>query len=163
AQFRRELRLDDPLIQRYGRWLAGFALGDFGNSYSANTDEVRTVAGIISARLWNTLFLASVTALVAVPLALALGIISALYRNSWLDRAINGITLSTVSCPEFFLAYILMLFLAVKFHIFPSLANIDEMMPLGQKLFRIALPVLTLTLVIAAHMMRMTRAAIIAV
>ena len=163
AQFRRELRLDDPLLTRYGRWLAGSVRGDFGNSYSANTDEARTVAGIISARLWNTLFLAAVTALIAVPLAIGLGIVAALYRNSWLDRTINGVTLTTVSCPEFFLAYILMLFLAVKFHVFPSLANINDAMPLGQKLFRISLPVLTLTLVITAHMMRMTRAAIIGV
>ena len=163
AQFRRELRLDDPLLTRYGRWLAGSVRGDFGNSYSANTDEARTVAGIISVRLWNTLFLAAVTALIAVPLAIGLGIVAALYRNSWLDRTINGVTLTTVSCPEFFLAYILMLFLAVKFHVFPSLANINDAMPLGQKLFRISLPVLTLTLVITAHMMRMTRAAIIGV
>ena len=163
AQFRRELRLDDPLLTRYGRWLAGSVRGDFGNSYSANTDEARTVAGIISARLWNTLFLAAVTALIAVPLAIGLGIVAALYRNSWLDRTINGVTLTTVSCPEFFLAYILMLFLAVKFHVFPSLANVSDAMPLGQKLFRISLPVLTLTLVITAHMMRMTRAAIIGV
>jgi peptide/nickel transport system permease protein len=163
AQFRRELRLNDPLVSRYLRWLAGFVQGDFGNSYSANTDEVRTVAGIVSARLWNTLFLASVTALVAVPLALGLGIIAALYRNSWLDRGINGITLTTVSCPEFFLAYILMLILAVKLRVFPSLANINEAMPLAQKLHKIALPVLTLMLVIVAHMMRMTRAAIIGV
>ena len=163
AQFRRELRLDDPLLTRYGRWLAGSVRGDFGNSYSANTDEARTVAGIISVRLWNTLFLAAVTALIAVPLAIGLGIVAALYRNSWLDRTINGVTLTTVSCPEFFLAYILMLFLAVKFHVFPSLANVSDAMPLGQKLFRISLPVLTLTLVITAHMMRMTRAAIIGV
>lgn len=163
AQFRRELKLDDPLIVRYGRWLSGFLHGDFGTSYSANTDEVRSVAGIISARLWNTLFLASVTALVAVPIALGLGILSALYRDTWLDRTVSGFTLTTVSCPEFFLSYILMLFLAVKWHVFPSLATVNDTMPLGTKLFRIALPVLTLTLVITAHMMRLTRAAIIGV
>jgi peptide/nickel transport system permease protein len=163
AQFRRELKLDEPMLLRYGQWLVGFVHGDFGNSYSANTDEVRTVAGIVSTRLWNTLFLSSVTAIVAVPLALALGVVAALYRNSWLDRSINSVALMTVSCPEFLLAYILMLFLAVRFHIFPSLANVTDAATLGERLFKIVLPVCTLTLVITAHMMRMTRTAIIGV
>ena len=112
-------------------------------------------------RLWNTLFLAGVTALIAVPLALFLGLTAALYRNTAYDRVVNAATLTTISTPEFFVAYILILFFASLWPVFPSLANIDASTAFGERLYRVALPALTLTLVIVAHMMRMTRAAII--
>ncbi|MFQ5437232.1 MAG: ABC transporter permease, partial [Paracoccaceae bacterium] len=73
----------------------------------------------------------------------------------------NAATLTTIATPEFFVAYILILFLASLNQVFPSLANIDETMGLGQRIYKSALPALTLTLVIVAHMMRMTRATII--
>jgi peptide/nickel transport system permease protein len=69
--------------------------------------------------------------------------------------------LTTISTPEFFVAYILILLFASLWPILPSLANVDATTPLAERLTRIALPALTLTLVIVAHMMRMTRAAII--
>jgi peptide/nickel transport system permease protein len=87
--------------------------------------------------------------------------LAALYRNSLFDRAVNIATLSSISSPEFFLAYILILVLAVLNPVFPSLSNVYDGMPLGEKLNRTMLPALTLTLVVTAHMMRMTRAAII--
>jgi peptide/nickel transport system permease protein len=96
-----------------------------------------------------------------VPLSLALGMLAALYRNSLFDRAINLVTLTCISVPEFFVAYILMLFLAIRFPLFYSLANISPDTPFLERIGRSALPVMTLVLVIVAHMMRMTRAAII--
>jgi peptide/nickel transport system permease protein len=116
---------------------------------------------LIAPRFWNTLFLASVTATIAVPISLLLGITTALYRNSTYDRTVNTATLTTISFPEFFVAYILILLFGSLWPIFPSLANVNESTPLGERLFRTVLPALTLTLVIVAHMMRMTRAAII--
>jgi peptide/nickel transport system permease protein len=107
------------------------------------------------------MFLAGVTAMFAVPISITLGVLAALYRNSIFDRAVNITTLSSISSPEFFLAYILILVLAVLNPIFPSLSNVYEGMALGEKLNRTMLPALTLTLVVTAHMMRMTRAAII--
>ncbi|MGE3830181.1 MAG: ABC transporter permease [Parvibaculaceae bacterium] len=159
--FQKELGLDKPAVERYLHWIGGVLQGDFGSSFSSRVGFRRTVIDIIGPRLLNTLFLAGITALVAVPLAVGLGLLAALYRNSWFDRAVNAITLTTISFPEFFVAYILMLFLAVKFPIFHSLSNISPDMPFLEKLQRSALPVLTLTLVIVAHMMRMTRATII--
>ena len=159
--FQKELGLDKPAVERYIRWIAGVLQGDFGSSFSSRVGFRRTVIDIIGPRLLNTLFLAGITALIAVPLAVGLGLLAALYRNSWFDRGINAVTLTTISFPEFFVAYILMLFLAVKFPIFHSLSNISPGMPFLEKLQRSALPVLTLTLVIVAHMMRMTRATII--
>jgi len=165
AAFRRELGLDQPAWQRYLGWVGGVIQGDFGTSFSgraaSGVDRSRAVVDLIGPRLSNTLFLASMTALIAVPLSLFLGISAALYRNSVYDRVVNAATLTTIATPEFFVAYILILFFATLYPWFPSLANVDGNMALGEKLYKTALPALTLTLVITAHMMRMTRAAII--
>ena len=165
AAFRKELGLDKPPHIRYFDWIVGVVQGDLGTSFSGRAasgqDRSREVAELIAPRLQNTLFLAGITALVSVPLALILGISTALYRNSIYDRSINTVTLTTISFPEFFVAYILILLFSSLNQWLPSLANVDASTPLGERLFRIALPALTLTLVIIAHMMRMTRAAII--
>ena len=165
AAFRRELGLDQPAYLRYLHWVGGALQGDLGTSFSGRNasgiDRSRAVVDLIAPRLWNTLFLAGLTAVIAVPVALALGVSTALFRNSVYDRTVNTATLTTISFPEFFVAYILILLLASLYPVFPSLANVDDSTPLAERAFRTALPALTLTLVIVAHMMRMTRAAII--
>ena len=165
AAFRRELGLDQPAYLRYLQWVGGALQGDLGTSFSGRNasgiDRSRAVVDLIAPRLWNTLFLAGLTAVIAVPVALALGVSTALFRNSVYDRTVNTATLTTISFPEFFVAYILILLLASLYPVFPSLANVDDSTPLAERAFRTALPALTLTLVIVAHMMRMTRAAII--
>jgi peptide/nickel transport system permease protein len=124
-------------------------------------DQLKTVAQQIGPKFQNTMFLAMVTAVIAVPVSITLGILAALYRNSVFDRVANITTLTSISSPEFFLAYILILFLAVLNPILPSLSNIFEGMSFSDRLEKTLLPALTLTLVVTAHMMRMTRAAII--
>ena len=165
AAFRRELGLDLPAYQRYLNWAGSALQGDFGTSFSGRAssgqDRSREVIELIGPRLENTLFLALMTAVIAVPLSLFLGITAALYRNSVYDRVINATTLTTIATPEFFVAYILMLFLSSLYNIFPSLAGIRPDMSFWDKVYVTTLPSLTLTLVIVAHMMRMTRAAII--
>jgi peptide/nickel transport system permease protein len=160
--FRRELGLDKPAWQRYLSWVASVAQGDLGTSFSgraaSGNDNSRMVIELVAPRLKNTLFLAGVTAAIAVPLSLFLGIMAALKRNSIYDRTVNAVTLTTISFPEFFLAYVLIVLMAKYF---PTLANVTEDMLLGERLYKIALPSLTMTLVIVAHMMRMTRASII--
>ena len=165
AAFRRELGLDQPVHIRYVQWVSSVMTGDFGTSFSgrasSGVDRSRAVVDLVAPRLWNTLWLAGIAAIVAVPLALFLGITTALARNSIYDRLINASTLTTISFPEFFVAYILILLLATIYPLFPSLANVTPAMPLWERLDKTVLPALTLTLVIVAHMMRMTRAAII--
>ncbi|MEZ5880371.1 MAG: ABC transporter permease [Nitratireductor sp.] len=165
AAFRRELGLDKPAWLRYVDWIASVAQGDFGTSFSgrasSGVDRSREVVDLVAPRLWNTLFLAAYAAVISVPLALFLGITAALYRNSFYDRFVNAATLTTISTPEFFVAYILILLLASLNPWFPSLANVTADTPFWERIYRTSLPALTLTLVIVAHMMRMTRAAII--
>lgn len=155
--FRASLKLDLPAHQRYFSWLGGFIQGDFGNSLATG----KSIADMISWRFGNTLFLATAAAVVAVPLAVAMGIGAALYRNSIFDRALSMVSLSAISFPEFFVAYILIALFSVKWPVFPSIANINEEMGMWQQLNAIFLPALTLILVVVAHMMRQTRAAII--
>lgn len=160
--FRRELGLDKPAWLRYIDWIAAVLQGDLGTSFSgrasSGSDASRSVWELVAPRLSNTLFLAGFTALIAVPLSLFLGITAALKRNSLYDRSVNAVTLTTISFPEFFLAYLLIVALA---GIFPTLSNVTPDMSLGDRIYKIALPALTMTLVIVAHMMRMTRAALI--
>ena len=157
AAIERELGLDQPAHIRYLSWLGGALQGDFGISLGNS----RPIADQLLLRFSNTLFLAVLAACIAVPVSLAIGILAALWRNSWFDRIANVGTLTSISSPEFFLAYVLVLFLAVMYPVFPSLASVSEGMPFSERLEMTILPALTLTLVVTAHMMRMTRAAII--
>ncbi|MFT5113246.1 MAG: peptide/nickel transport system permease protein [Parasphingorhabdus sp.] len=163
--FREELGLHLPSHLRYIDWIGGVLSGDFGQSFSgrvaSGVDRSREVVTLIAPRLENTLFLAGMAAIIAVPVALFLGITAALYRNSIYDRTVNSMTLTTISMPEFFVAYILILIFASLNKVFPALANVSADVELGERIYRTALPAITLTLVIVAHMMRMTRAAII--
>lgn len=168
AAIREGLGLDQPLVVRYFQWLSGAIRGDLGVSFAqlnfANAmggAGTTTVAEQIGPKFGNTMFLAGVTALISVPLAVTLGVLAALYRNTVFDRAANIFTLSSISSPEFFMAYLLILFLAVINPIFPSLSAVNADMAFGERLEKTMLPALTLTLVVTAHMMRMTRAAII--
>ena len=171
AAIRRDLGLDKPIHLRYLAWLAGAIQGDFGTSFAqvnfasyggtAAADNFGSVAQQIGPKFSNTLFLAGVTAAIAVPVSLLIGVLAALFRYSIFDKIANVSTLTSISSPEFFLAYVLILLLAVLNSVFPSLSNIHDAMGVGEKLQRTMLPALTLTLVVTAHMMRMTRAAII--
>ena len=156
AAIRRELGLDLPAHIRYLDWLGGIVQGDFGNSLALK----KPIIDLIAPRLDNTLFLTLYTASIAVPLSLILGMLVSLFRNSYFDRIANATALSSISMPEFFVVYILIYFLALS-GFFPSMANINPNTPFFEKLYLCFLPALTLTLVVTAHMMRMTRAAII--
>jgi peptide/nickel transport system permease protein len=162
ANFNHELGLDRPAYVRYGEWISNAVRGDFGNSYSGTGGSLkRSVSDVIAPRLFNTFFLASMAAIIAVPLALILGILAALYRNSWYDRIVNAVTLTTIATPEFFIAYLLVFIFALKLKWFPTLSTVSNSTSFLEHIHRAALPAITMTLVIIAHMMRMTRAAII--
>jgi len=154
---REEMGLNQPAIVRYLDWLRGAVMFDFGNSIVTG----ESVAHTIGERFMNTLFLASYAAVIAVPVSIALGVVVALLRNSIFDRVANVVTLSFISSPEFFLGYILILYFSVNWGMFPAIASLSDSMSFGELLQRTFLPALTLVLVVMAHMMRMTRAAII--
>ena len=156
AALRAQLGLNDPAPLRYWNWLTGALTGDFGMSMGNG----RPISDLIAARLGNTVFLALYAAALSVPISLILGILAALWRNSFFYRAANAGALTAISFPEFFVAYILVLWLA-QTGLFPSMVRINPTTGLAERLYMTFLPALTLTLVVTAHMMRMTRAAII--
>jgi len=169
---REDLGLNKNPVVRYFEWLGGALTGDFGTSFAqANFAEfagsdtgkggIGSVADQLKPRFANTLFLASVAAVISIPLSLILGILAALYRNSAYDRVVNVSTLSAISSPEFFLAYILILALAVINPIFPAVSNVYDGLTFWERVNATMLPALTLTLAVTAQMMRMTRASII--
>ncbi|WP_027169204.1 ABC transporter permease [Mesorhizobium sp. WSM3224] len=157
ANLREQLGLNQPAYLRYFHWLGGVLTGDLGTAMSSGQDIATSIKG----RLWNTLFLAFWAAIVAVPLAIILGLIAVRYRNGWVDKLISGLALASTSFPEFFIGYVLVYFFAVKYQIFPGISTVYEGMPFGERVQAIALPATALTLVVLAHMMRMTRAAIL--
>ena len=164
AAFTKEIGMDRPAPTRYLEWIGNVLQGDFGTSFSGagglRTIE-RKVSGMIAPRLYNTLFLALMTALIAVPLSLFLGVMAALHRNSLYDRSVNAVTLVAISLPEFFVAYVLVFLFAIYFRWLPSLSTVSASTGFFEHVRRAVLPSLTLTLVTVAYMMRMTRAAII--
>ncbi len=159
AAYRLELGLDRPAYVRYFEWFSGAIQGDFGQSMT----NKREILPELMKKFKNTLFLAGVAALIAVPISVGLGIIAAINEGKWQDRWSNIVSLATISVPEFFIAYILILVFAVKLRWFPSLSTVFDGMGLGEKLFKIALPAVTLTLLVAAHMLRMTRSSVLSI
>jgi peptide/nickel transport system permease protein len=157
ANLREELGVNDPPVQRYFEWLFNALQGDLGTALTNG----RPITESIGSRLGNTLFLAFWAAVVAVPLAIFLGLLAVRYKDRWPDKLISAVTLASISIPEFLIGYLLMYFVAVKLRWFPSVSMINDSMSLGEKLSAIAIPVAVLTLVVLAHMMRMTRAAIL--
>lgn len=156
AALREQLGLNEPAPVRYWNWLTGVLQGDFGVSMATK----KPISELVGTRLGNTLFLALYAAALAVPISMTLGVLAALWRNSIFDRASNALALTAISFPEFFVAYILILWLAQS-GIFPSMVRISGGTTTLDLLYMAFLPALTLTLVVTAHMMRMTRAAII--
>ena len=122
AAIRESLGMDRSAAERYLAWLGGALTGDFGVSFGqlsfqsqygqTGERDVITVADQLAPRFGNTMFLAATAAAVAVPLSLTLGIAAALYRGSIFDRVANIGTLTSISSPEFFVAYVLILLLA---------------------------------------------------
>lgn len=157
AALRAQMGLDVPAPERYAKWLLGMVEGDPGRSSTTQMP----VAELVASRLPNSLLLAAVTAFFSVPIALTLGIASAVWRGSWFDRAASATAVGVVSVPEFLVATLAVLVFAVQLRWLPALSFVNDIDSIGQMLRAFAMPVLVLCCVIVAQMMRMTRAAVI--
>ncbi len=130
---------------------------DLGISYANN----RPIAELIAGRLGNSLQLAAATALFSVPIALALGITSAMLRGSLYDRSVTMATITVISVPEFMIATSGVLIFAVWLKWLPALSFARDVHSFGEMLRIYAMPVFTLSFVISAQMIRMSRAAVV--
>jgi peptide/nickel transport system permease protein len=156
AGLRTAMHLDDPAILRFLRWAFGLFQGDLGTSYANNMP----IAKLISGRFVNTMKLAGLTAAISVPLALTLGITAAMWRGSPYDRAVTILTIGIISVPEFMIATSAVLIFAVYLKWLPALSFTNEIKSFYDLLRAYAMPVVTLTFVVSAQMIRMTRAAV---
>ncbi|MBN8872820.1 MAG: ABC transporter permease [Rhodospirillales bacterium] len=157
AALRASMHLDLPASVRYLHWLGGMVTGDVGHSLVNN----RPVSELIGSRLPNSLLLAGAATAFCVPIGLLLGICSAMRPTSVFDRVTSVATLSIVAVPEFFIGTLAVLVFAVNLRWFPALTlspRIDSV----EGFFRsMTLPVLSLSGIIIAQIMRMTRAALL--
>jgi peptide/nickel transport system permease protein len=156
AALRASMHLDQPAWLRYLGWLGGLLTLHPGRSLVNDLPG----ASLIGSRLPNSLLLAGLTAAVAVPVALMLGITAAVWRGSRYDRIVGVLTISAVSVPEFLVATLAVLVFAVQLRWLPSMFyRLDLSSPL-QMLRVFAMPVVTLSFVVIAQIARMTRAAL---
>jgi len=149
--FRERLGLNDPFLVQYGRWVAGAATGDLGTSFRTGEPVLTELAS----RLPTTLQLAIPAFVVAVVIALVVGVISAVHRNSWTDHLSRVAALLGDSVPSFVLAYVLIIVFAVQLGLFPVAGRG------GWE--HLVLPVLTLGLATTASLTRLTRSSLLEV
>jgi peptide/nickel transport system permease protein len=154
---RQDLGLNDPLVNQYFRWLGRFLTGDWGISYSTNASIFPQVMG----RLRNSLLLAGMTLLIAVPVSIFLGILAGLNENHWLDNLINIFSLSVVGLPEFVTGVILIQIFSFSLGWLPANSSILPDAALGEMIPMLILPSLTATFVLLAYIARLTRAGVV--
>jgi len=157
AALRAKLGMDQPGYVRYFLWLGNMATGDLGISKAGGA----TISSLIGGRLGNTMMMAGLVALISIPISIALGLWAAMHPGTWLDRIVTFMTLSLISVPEFFIATVLVLILAVEWQLLPSTAYLTGDETFLQLLRALAMPLITLVIVVSAQMIRMTRAGIL--
>jgi len=157
AVLRAELGLDQPGYVRYFSWLGNMVSGDLGTSKAGGA----TIASLIDSRIWNTLMMAGLVALISIPISIGLGLWAAMHPGTKLDRIVTFGTLSTISVPEFFIATIMVLIFAVKLKWLPSTLYLTGNETWIELLKAMAMPLITLVIVVSAQMIRMTRAGIL--
>ena len=166
---REKLDLNQPAHVRYLRWvgawpdrdgaLSGIIQGDWGDSYIQN----RPVVEVVRPRLFNSAVLAAFAFLVAVPTAVVTGVWAGVRSNSVGDQLVSTISLVGISLPEFVTGVLLMVIFASTLRILPSSSIILPGTTALTRPLILVLPALTLTGVLFAYIMRMTRANVIEV
>lgn len=157
AALRAELGLDQPAYVRYFLWLGDLMTGDLGTSKAGGA----AISDLIGGRFGNTMLLASLVAVISIPLSIFFGLWAAMHPGTWLDRVVTFGTLATISVPEFFVATLMVLILAVNLQWLPSTALLRDGMTFFELLLGLAMPIITLVIVVSAQMIRMTRAGIL--
>ncbi|MFO7272964.1 ABC transporter permease [Sphaerobacter thermophilus] len=160
-RMREQLGLNDPLPVQYGRWLKNVLQGNLGRSYNT----IEPVGSLIADRLPNTLLLTGIALLLSIGLAIPLGVISALRRNSALDRIVAGVSFFGVSIPVFWLGIILIIVFSIQLRWLPAggMATLGEEFSLVDRIKHLILPTIVLATANLAELTRYTRSGMISV
>lgn len=154
---RQERNLDQPALQRFGDWGMGVIQGDLGTSLKRN----KPINDLISTRMRNTAVLGLSAALIGIPLAIVLGVLAALRRDRTPDMVISGGSIFAMTIPEFVTATVLIYIFSIQLQWFPAVTTVRHNAPIADLLPNIILPMITLALVMMAHILRMIRSAMI--
>lgn len=157
AALRKEMGLDQPLVIQYFMWIQRLLTGDLGISMAGGA----TIASLIEARIWNTLFMTAVVSIISVPLSVAIGLVAAMNPGGWLDRIVTSFTLGLISIPDFLIATLLIFFVANQLDLVPAVSYLSGTESFWKQLYVLSLPIATLVIVVSAQMIRMTRAGVL--
>ncbi|MEO8610725.1 MAG: ABC transporter permease [Chloroflexota bacterium] len=158
-KLRHDFGLDVPATQQYVNWLTGFVKGDWGRSFTGGNQQVRP---LVTDRLGNSMRLALMTLVISVPLSVLLGVLAALYENTWIDSVISLVSLSVVGLPEFVTGLVLIngIALGVRGLGLPATSVVPSA-DLGDWIRQLILPALTATFVLLGYVSRLTRAGVL--
>ncbi|HVO44670.1 MAG TPA: ABC transporter permease [Aggregatilineales bacterium] len=155
-----KLGLNDPLPVQYGRWLFKFVQGDWGESFS---QQGRAIRPLVLERLTRSIWLAGITLVISVPLAILLGVLAGLNAGRPIDGVISVSSLALVGLPEFVTGIVLTNVLAYQLGWFPASSLVSPKASFQDTLPSLWLPAITATLVLLAYVIRLTRAGVIEV
>lgn len=165
ARVTEQYGLDQPLYVQYGQWLANALQGDFGRSYAMG----EPVTAIVSSSAWATLQLAFVALVISLMLAVPLGILSAVYKGSWIDQSSRVIAFGGISMPAFWVGIMLILVFALYWNrwfgsvLIPSGGYVPLTEGIRPWLHHIIAPGFTLGIGFAAILTRHIRSAMVEV
>jgi peptide/nickel transport system permease protein len=154
AALREELGLNRPAIVQYGSWIGRFVRGDWGTSFGTGL----SVRPLVVERLRNSLMLAVVALVFAVPISVLLGVWSGLREHGLADHVISLASLAVVGLPEFVTGVLLIELLAHRWNLLPASSPIEPGTGFWEALPYLVLPALTATFVLLAYVARLTRA-----
>jgi peptide/nickel transport system permease protein len=153
AALRERMHLADPALVRYGRWLSGVLVGDFGQSMVS----ARPVGEVLAPRVINTVFLSVYAFLIYLPLATIPALIQAVRRDRSADHLLSILTLVLLSLPDFLLGTLLLIAFVLIIPVLPAMSTVDHTSGFGEYLRATTLPALTLAIVMAVYAVRMLR------
>jgi peptide/nickel transport system permease protein len=159
AKIRGQLGLDRPMIEQFFIWSGKVLTGDLGESFFFK----KTVASLIAERIEPTLSLALFTMLLAVSIAVPLGVLAAHRHGSWIDRVVMGFSVMGFSMPSFVVAYLLIYLFAVWLNWLPVQGYQRIAEGLGGWVRGLILPSMTLSVIFVALIARMTRTSMLEV
>jgi len=150
---RDEFGLDTPAHERYLKWLGDMLKGDLGDSMARR----KPVSEIIGNQFRNTVVLAAAAAIVGIPLAIVLGVFAGLTRDKWPDILVSLVAILGMTLPGFVTATVLIYVFSIRLEWFPAIAMVATDAPVSEILPNIVLPIITLTFIMVAHILRLVR------
>ena len=153
SALREEFGLNIPAYQRYFNWLVDMLKGDLGESMARR----KPVSEVIGNQFRNTVVLAFSAGIVGIPLAIVLGVFAGLTRDKWPDILVSLVAILGMTLPGFVTATVLIYIFSIRLEWFPAIAMVPTDAPVSEILPNITLPIITLTFVMVAHILRLVR------